>query len=101
MTAEESVSTTTVVTSCKRLGVPIWAGHHRRGWLRLSCGNWSEPRLTSLASPGAIATSWETLAPSISALKVLWTVRWLEFFSKAVIVRWAIAGESTVETTVG
>ena len=34
------------------LGLPICAGHHSRGWSKLSCGNWSGVKVTSFDSFG-------------------------------------------------
>ena len=40
-----------------RFGVPICAGHHRRGLARFNCGNFSGSKVTSLDSPEASSTS--------------------------------------------
>src|ERR1019366_8316794 len=91
--------------SSYRFGVPICAGHHSRGLLKLSCGYCAGEKTTAFDSPAPSSTACANSVFSILPWSIPFTGRSLAFFTSAVTVRWAAlvlaspASESTVEST--
>src|ERR1039457_6772321 len=97
--------TTNERLSSYRFGVPICAGHHSRGLLRLNCGYCAGEKTTAFDSPAPSSTACANSVFSILPWSIPFTGRSLAFLHRRVTVRWAAlvlaspASESTVEST--